>query len=237
MYTGIVEIDVYAKKVRETLFYKKITEVEVKEENINIEKNIFESALKGQMFIYINRKANIINLTTGNAVNFMIVLGFTGRMYLAEKDEEYLKPAVLKLKFLDGKTFYVTGDQKTNIEIVAEEGRKDYYSKLKTDPLDKDFSMDPLNKLMMNFDGTILEALISQQEIVGIDPEYAADILMAADIEQSREAGSLNMKEANNLFVAIQTVLNNALASNGKIEEPYSKNDQRTGTYEVRSIK
>lgn len=236
MYTGIAEVEIYLKKIREVLFYKKIVNVDVKEKNINIEKDIFENALNRQMFIYINRKSDIINLTTGNAVNFMVKLGFNGRMYFAEKGEEYTKDYILKLEFLDGKTFYITGDDKTFIEIVAEEERKKYLEDLKVDPLDEKFSMDALNKLMMEFDGNILEALISEKEIKGIDPGYAGDILLAAGIDSAREAGSLNMKEANNLFHAIQNVIQGALAGNGKIKEPFSKNDKKTGTYVLKSL-
>ena len=235
MYTGIVEVEVFTKKIRETLFYKKITAVEVREENINIEKDIFESALMGQMFIYINRRSDIINLTTGNAVNFMVRLGFGGGAYFAEKGEDFTEPYVLALTFLDGQRFFITGDANTKIEIVAEEERKPYYETLKVDPLDKDFTMDALNKLVMNFDGTVQDALSSGQEIAGIDPGYAADILLAAEIDPTREAGSLNMKEANNLFVAIQTVIQGALALDGKITRPYSKKDKRVGKYVLKS--
>lgn len=236
MYTGIAEVEIYLRKTREVLFYKKIVNVDVKEKNISIEKDIFENALNRQMFIYINRKSDIINLTTGNAVNFMVKLGFNGRMYFAEKGEEYTNDYILKLEFLDGKTFYITGDDRTFIEIVAEEERKKYLEDLKVDPLDDKFSMDALNKLMMEFDGNILEALISEKEIKGIDPGYAGDILLAAGIDSSREAGSLNMKEANNLFHAIQNVVQGGLAGNGKIKEPFSKNDKKTGTYVLKSL-
>ncbi len=236
MYTGIAEVEIYLRKIREVLFYKKIVKVDVKEENTNIEKKIFEDALTGQMFIYINRKSDTINLTTGNAVNYMVKLGFNGRMYLAEKGEEYKSDYVLKVEFLDGKTFYITGDEKTFIEIVAEDERKEYLNNLKIDPLDEKFSMDPLNKLMMEFDGTIIDALISEKEIKGIDPGIAGDILLAAEIDSSRDAGSLNMKEANNLFHAIQNVIQGSLAGNGKIKEPFSKNDKKTGTYNLKSL-
>ncbi|MDD4343125.1 MAG: hypothetical protein PHH19_02010 [Eubacteriales bacterium] len=236
MYTGIAEVEIYLRKIREVLFYKKILKVDVKEINTNIEKKIFEDALTGQMFIYINRKSDIINLTTGNAVNYMVKLGFNGRMYLAEKGEEYDTDYVLKVDFLDGKTFYITGDEKTFIEIVAEDERKEYLNNLKIDPLDEKFSMDPLNKLMMEFDGRIVDALISEKEIKGIDPGIAGDILLAAEIDPSRDAGSLNMKEANNLFHAIQNVIQGSLAGNGKIKEPFSKNDKKTGTYNLKSL-
>ena len=60
--------------------------------------------------------------------------------------------------------------------------------------------------------------------------------LLAAEIDPSREAGSLNMKEANNLCPAIQNVIKGALAGNGKIKEPFSKNDKKTGTYNLKSL-
>lgn len=236
MYTGIAEIEVYLKKIREVLFYKKIAKVDIKEENTNVEKDIFEKTLEGQMIIYINRRSNIINLTTGNAVNYMIDLGFNGRMYYAAKDEEYNKEYILKIDFINGKSFYITGDEKTFIEIVAEDKRKEYLDNLDIDPLDPKFNMDPLNKLLMDYEGNVFDALVSGKEIKGIDPGYAGDILLAAEIDQLRDARSLNMKEANNLFGAIQNVIQVALASNGKIKEPFSKNDIKTGTYELKSL-
>ncbi len=235
MYTGLAEIEVYLKKIREVLFYKKIEQAYVKEANINLEADIFESALNGQMFIYINRKSDIINLTTGNAVNFMVKLGFNGRMYYAEKGEVFESDYILKLDFTDGKSFYITGDQMTRIEVVGEQERKDYLENLKPDPLDEKFSMDALNKLIMNYDGKILDALFSDVEIMGIDPDYAKDILLAAEIPFDKEAASLNMKEANNLFHAIINVMQAGLAANGKISQPFSRNDQRRGSYQLRS--
>lgn len=236
MYTGIAEVEIYLKKVREVLFYKKIAKVDVKEENINLEKDIFEASLEGQMFIYINRRSDIINLTSGNAVNYMVKLGYNGRMYFAEKDEEFEKEYVLKIEFTDGKSFYITGDKDTFIEVVAEDERKDYLDNLKVDPLDEKFSMDPLNKLVMEFNGTVFDALISGKEIRGIDPDYAGEILLAAEIDQLREANSLNMKEANNLFHAIQNVSQAVLVGNGKIKEPFSKKDMKIGSYELKSL-
>ena len=155
---------------------------------------------------------------------------------ISVKGEEFSQDYVLKIEFLDGKSFFITGDEKTFIEIVAEDERKEYLNNLKIDPLDEKFSMDPLNKLMMESNGTIYEALISEKEIKGIDPGFAGDILLAAEIDPSREAGSLNMKEANNLFHAIQNVIQGALAGNGKIKEPFSKNDKKTGTYNLKSL-
>lgn len=236
MYTGIAEVEVYLRKIREVLFYRKIAKVEVKEENISIEKEIFEKALVGQMIIYINRRSDVINITTGDAVNYMIRLGFKGRMYFAEKNEEYNKDFIMKMEFTDGRSFYITGDEDTYIEIVAEEKRKDYLDNLKVDPLDEKFTMDPLNKLLMEFDGLVLDALVSGNEIKGIDSQYAKEILLAAEIDQAREANSLNMKEANDLYFAIQNVMQGALASNGKIKEPFSKKDLKTGNYELKSL-
>lgn len=232
MYTGIVETEVYTKKIRESLFYKKITDVTVKESNINLEKDIFEKTLLGQLFIYINRKSDVINLTTGNAVNYMIRLGVNGRMYLAAKEESFDKDYILKLEFIDGRRFYITGDKDTQIEVVDEQERKDYYEKLVADPLDNALTIEPLNAMMMNFEGSISDALVSGKYLGGIDPLYAHDILVAAGIDAQREAGDLNMKEANQLFVAIQTVLQSAMAADGKITEPFSKNDQRVGRYQ-----
>lgn len=235
MYTGLAEIEIYLRKIREVLFYKKIDQAHVKEANINMEADIFESALNGQMFIYINRKSDIINLTTGNAVNFMIKLGYNGRMYYAEKDEPFAEDYILQLDFTDGKRFYITGDQMTKIEVVSEQERKEYLENLKPDPLDEKFSMDALNKLIMNYNGNILAALSSDEEIKGIDPDYAKDILLAAEIPFEKEAATLNMKEANNLFHAAINVMQAGLAANGKIREPFSKNDKKIGSYQLRS--
>lgn len=236
MYTGIVEVEIYLKKVREVLFYKKIAKVDVVEKNVNLEKEIFENSLIGQMFIYINRKSDIINLTAGNAVNYMVKLGYKGRMYFAQKDEKYEEEYILKLEFVDGRSFYITGDEDTFIEVVSEDKRKEYLETLKVDPLDEKFSMDALNKLMMEFQGNVFDALVSGKEVRGIDPGYAGDILLAAEIDRSREANSLNMKEANNLFYAMQNVIRGALAGGGKIEEPFSKKDMKIGTYELKSL-
>lgn len=235
MYTGLAEVEIYLRKIREVLFYKKIAQAQANEANINMEKDVFESALKGQMFIYINRKSDIINLTTGNAVNFMVKLGFNGRMYYAEKGEEYQDDFILKLDFTNGRSFYITGDENTQIEVVAEQERKEYLENLKPDPLDEKFTIDALNTLLMNYDGNVLDALSSDEEIKGIDPTYAKDILLAAEIPYDKDAGSLNMKEANNIFHAITNVLQAGLAANGKIKAPFSKNDKMIGSYQPRS--
>ena len=169
-------------------------------------------------------------LTSGQ---WIVHLGMTGRMQVAQPNDELLKHthAVLKLKsgrelrFVDPRRFgrlaVVRLDQKTPAGFAAPGD----------EPLDS--QVDRFIELFRKRNTPIKSALLNQKLLSGVGNIYADETLFRAGIRPRRRASSLTREQLGKLHAALKEVLNEAIALGGSSVSDYVDADGNAGFFQL----
>lgn len=164
---------------------------------------------------------------------WIVHLGMTGRMQVAQPSDEILKHthAVLKLKsgrelrFVDPRRFgrlaVVQLDTKTPAGFAA--------------PGDEPLSAqaDRFVELFRKRKTPIKSALLNQKLLSGVGNIYADEALFRAGIRPKRRASSLSREQLTKLHASLIEVLNEAIALGGSSVSDYVNADGETGFFQL----
>ncbi|MGI8420617.1 MAG: bifunctional DNA-formamidopyrimidine glycosylase/DNA-(apurinic or apyrimidinic site) lyase [Candidatus Levyibacteriota bacterium] len=106
-----------------------------------------------------------------------------------------------------------------------------FFKNLGKEPL-RDLTEEEFARLVSNSHSPIKSLLMNQQKIAGIGNIYANDSLFAAGIDPRRQASSLTKKESENLFNAIELVLQKGIDAGGASDVNYLNVEGGKGTYQ-----
>ena len=161
-----------------------------------------------------------------NQTQFIVHLGMTGSMVVAQPDHPIAKHthAILKLKsgreirFVDPRRFgrlsVHTGRQFEGVE-----------------PFDVGF--EAFRALFHKRKTPIKSALLNQKLLRGIGNIYADESLFRAGIRPRRRAASLTIEELQRLYKAIPEVLNEAIAAGGSSVSDYVDAEGEEGFFQL----
>jgi len=102
---------------------------------------------------------------------------------------------------------------------------------LGVEPLEADFTPEHLYRHLRGKQQAIKLALLAGQIVVGVGNIYACESLFRASIHPQTPAGRLSMLRTVRLHAAIQTTLQNALASGGSTLRDYVNSSGQPGAY------
>lgn len=106
-----------------------------------------------------------------------------------------------------------------------------FFKNLGKEPL-RDLTVEEFGKLVKKSQAPIKSLLMDQQKIAGIGNIYANDALFAAAIDPRRKAISLTKKETENLFNAIELVLQKGIDAGGASDVNYLNVTGGKGSYQ-----
>jgi formamidopyrimidine-DNA glycosylase len=164
---------------------------------------------------------------------WIVHLGMTGRMQVAQPNDELLKHthAVLRLKsgrelrFVDPRRF-----GRLAVVRLDEKGPAGFAA-----PGD-----EPLNSLADRFvelfrrrDTPIKSALLNQALLSGVGNIYADESLFRAGIRPRRRAASLTRQQLRRLHTTVKEVLNEAIALGGSSVSDYVDADGKEGFFQL----
>ena len=164
---------------------------------------------------------------------WIVHLGMTGRMQIADPRDEVLKHthAVLKLKsgrelrFVDPRRFgrlaVVTLDEKANAGFAAPGD----------EPLEA--QAERFVELFRKRDTPIKSALLNQKLLSGVGNIYADEALFRAGIRPRRRAASLTGQQLRKLHAALIEVLKEAIALGGSSVSDYVDAEGREGFFQL----
>jgi formamidopyrimidine-DNA glycosylase len=99
------------------------------------------------------------------------------------------------------------------------------------EPLSSEFTWQRLRELQGNSRTPVKNWLLRQDKLVGIGNIYASEILFAARIHPSRNAGSLTLAEVKRLHRAIRRILRSAIKHCGTTFSDFQDSSGRVGSY------
>lgn len=164
---------------------------------------------------------------------WIVHLGMTGRMQVAQPNDELLKHthAVLKLKsgrelrFVDPRRFgrlaVVRLDKKAPTGFAAPGD----------EPLDS--QIDRFIELFRKRNTPIKSALLNQKLLSGVGNIYADEALFRAGLRPRRRASSLTREQLGKLHAALKEVLNEAIALGGSSVSDYVDADGKAGFFQL----
>ncbi len=164
---------------------------------------------------------------------WIVHLGMTGRMQVAEPGDELLKHthAVLKLKsgrelrFVDPRRF-------GRLAVVRlKEGTPNGFAAPGDEPLDS--QADRFMELFRKRNTPIKSALLNQKLLSGVGNIYADEALFRAGIRPRRRASSLTREQLRKLHAAVKEVLNEAIALGGSSVSDYVNADGEAGFFQL----
>jgi formamidopyrimidine-DNA glycosylase len=164
---------------------------------------------------------------------WIVHLGMTGRMQVADSQEELLKHthAVLKLKsgrelrFVDPRRF-----GRLAVVRLGEAANKGFAAP-GDEPLDS--QIERFTSLFRNRKTPIKSALLNQKLLSGVGNIYADEALFRAGIRPRRRAASLTREELRKLHVALKEVLNEAIKLGGSSVSDYVDAEGREGFFQL----
>ena len=164
---------------------------------------------------------------------WIVHLGMTGRMQVADPHDELLKHthAVLKLKsgrelrFVDPRRF-----GRLSVVRLGDSASKGFAAP-GDEPLDS--QVDRFTALFRTRKTPIKSALLNQKLLSGVGNIYADESLFRAGIRPRRRAASLTRDELRRLHLALKEVLNEAIKLGGSSVSDYVDADGREGFFQL----
>lgn len=135
--------------------------------------------------------------------------------------------------FFDRGTLYYNDIRQFGwLQVVKKDDLKKipFFRTLGKEPL-KDLSLQDFTAVLRS-GSSIKNVIMDQAKIAGVGNIYANDALYLSKIHPKRKANSLSPKEAEELFVALETVLRKGLEVGGASEWQYVNVDGQSGGYQ-----
>jgi formamidopyrimidine-DNA glycosylase len=163
---------------------------------------------------------------------WIVHLGMTGRMQVADPNDELLKHthAVLKLKsgrelrFVDPRRF-------GRLAVVKLDKSLKGFAAPGDEPLDAEAGR--FIELFRKRNTPIKSALLNQKLLSGVGNIYADEALFRAGIRPRRRAASLAREQLGKLHTALKEVLNEAIVAGGSSVSDYVDAEGREGFFQL----
>jgi formamidopyrimidine-DNA glycosylase len=201
-----------------TLFWERIVRQPSVEE--------FRARVIGREITNLSRRGKYLFFHLSGGEKLVMHMKMTGSLLVNPVDDRFTRAIV----YLDnGTAIHFWDPRKFGVMWLAGEGN-DILSELGPEPLDDDFTVDVLAKLLRNRKAPVKPVLLDQSVIAGIGNMYADEALFDAKIHPLRPAGSLSGREVKRLYDSIRRVLVKALVYKGASIRNYIRPDGEPGT-------
>lgn len=182
-------------------------------------------SLEGATITGVARHGKFVDIATDAGIHLVFHLAKAGWLRWYDQVPTTVirpgkTPIALRVRLDDGAGFDLTeAGTKKSLAVYAVRDPQDVpgIARLGPDPLDADFTRDTLAEMLQGRRTQIKGVLRDQSIIAGIGNAYSDEILHAARMSPYALAASLDDAEADTLFTAIRTTLDEALrAASGK---------------------
>lgn len=199
---------------------------------LNVSTNDFCSAVTGKLIEAVYSKGKWIVLEL-KSHSILIHLGMGGDVIYFPAAVDLPRKYQFRIEFTDRSGFTIRFWWIGKIHLI---NGNDLYihpqiKQIGISPLDPNFSLQCLDKLLYRKKGKIKPFLLDQKYISGIGNVYVHEILFASQLHPDRQISSISEKERSGLFHSIVNILQKAINLGGLI---YEKNFyKQTGKYSL----
>lgn len=220
------EVETIKNELAPHIIGRKITGVTLFDEKIVRQPPAeFSSRLTGQRITGLGRRGKYLIFSLSSSETLIIHLKMTGSLWLKPPDR--FVRAVICLD--DGTEIYFRDPRKFGVMWLTKD-QNAVAGKLGPEPLEAGFTPKTLAKALSQRTAPIKALLCDQSLISGIGNMYADEALFQARIHPLRAGKSLNQKEIERLYRAIQQVLAAAIKEKGASTDTYFRPGGEIGT-------
>ncbi len=212
------EIAVIAKQMNTEIAGKQIVETQVEQPKIlNMPIAEFAEAAKGKTVDNVSSRGKWLFMKLDPAYFMLINLGMGGDLIYFAPDDELPEKYQFKLRFSDKSGFTIRFSWFGFVHLLPEKDLADHKmtARLGPSPLDRVFTVEHFKELLAGRRARIKNFLLDQKNLAGIGNVYIQDILFKARLHPNRVIPTLSVKEIEDLYDAIQKVLNRSIELGG----------------------
>jgi formamidopyrimidine-DNA glycosylase len=192
-----------------------------------------EKQLEGHYIDNISRRAKYLLFHTDNGT-LILHLGMSGSLRISDKSENAGKHDHVDiqlsnqriLRFNDPRRFgslHFTRKSANQHKLIRELG---------PEPLSEEFIAQYLHQISRRRKAAIKNLIMNSKIVVGVGNIYASESLYMAGIHPARQAARISLARYEKLVVAIQTVLQAAIASGGSTLNDFIQPDGEPGYFQ-----
>src|SRR5450432_1655232 len=196
----------------------------------------FSAAVRGRRIEAVNRRAKLLVVELSGGVALTIHLKMTGQLFVvpgAAPLDPYVRLVLAfadgrELRFRDIRKFGRVGFYERHAgtgELVNEPGGSAVFAGHGPEPLDAAFTVAVFRRHVRSRKGRLKSLLLDQSFIAGIGNIYADEALWAARLHPLRSASSLRPDDERRLYLAIRSILAEAIERRGSSIDDYTAPD------------
>ena len=159
--------------------------------------------------------------------DFIVHLGMTGRMLVADPDDEVAKHTHLTARLKSGREMRFVDPRRFG-RLEVRDGR---FTGPGVEPTT--ITPDAFAELFHRSKAPIKAALLNQKFLHGVGNIYADESLIRAGVRPRRRANTLTRMELNKLHAALQAVLQEAIRAGGSSVSDYVDADGEEGFFQL----
>lgn len=212
----------------------------------------FNEQIKNQKIVDVKRRAKILNFELENKFKITVHLKMTGQLIFTPRGlslagfqnssrgiisgghpGDPTKHTRVIFHFIDGPKLYFNDLRKFGwIKLIPSADWPKFTSHLGPEPLEKDFTLSYLKKLIAKYPKRKIKQLLLDQTLIsGIGNIYADESLFASKILPSHSANKLNENEIILLYKNIKKILKLAITKGGTSIRDYRRASGQKGGF------
>jgi formamidopyrimidine-DNA glycosylase len=189
--------------------------------------------LSGLKVSKIDRRAKYIIFHLNHS-QILIHLGMTGTLRIAKKESNfYKKHDHIEFIFQKGKLIFNDPRRFGSMHLIREPGKHFLLDKLGPEPLSREFNGEYFFQKIKKSLSPIKNALMNQQNVVGIGNIYANEILFDARIRPTRKSKTITKKEHSKIAESAKKILKIAIKAGGTTLKDFYQPDGNKGYFKI----
>jgi|WetSurMetagenome_2_1015567.scaffolds.fasta_scaffold01387_15 formamidopyrimidine-DNA glycosylase len=244
------EVETIRRDLAKKIIGAEIVSVEVKDKKLGEAKN-FARFLVGNKIADVERIGKLLILKISKKY-LLIHLKMTGQLVFEDREEliagghEFAEGGILEeiggklpnkyTRFIlifsgDKKLFFNDTRRFGYVKMVDKKELGGIKNKYGIEPLQANFTLANLKKILSGRKVPVKSILMDQQKISGIGNIYASEILFAAHVKPTRLANSLTSEEIAEIFQESKAILKNAIKHRGTTFSDYVDTSGKKGNF------
>ena len=189
--------------------------------------------LIGQQLSKVERRAKylLLHCETGYIV---LHLGMSGNLRIVDTHQAASKHDHIDIAFANSKTLRLNDPRRFGCCLYQSyaDGEHPLLANLGPEPLSDAFNLDYLYQLSRGKKQAVKSWIMSNPTVVGVGNIYAAESLFKAGIHPKRAAGNISRQRYQQLIIAIQQTLEQAITQGGTTLRDFVNSEGKPGYFQ-----
>lgn len=227
------ELENYKVQLSNYILNVPITQIEVKRAKaVNLESEQVNRQIVGERIAFIERRGKYLNLHTNNGQRLLLSIAAGGSLFYGKTNENADRVADVEIQFEDHNSLYFTGARQGMFYVYTAKEASAKLKDLGPEATDHKLTEEQFIKLYKGRRSSLKTALTNQNVVAGIGSYYADEIAFTAGLLPSAKVQELEDDALSRLYVAMQTVLEEAIQTGGHLAgQPLTVTDSLTGGF------